>query len=77
MTSEFLGKKYGGCHSLVAAHPSVICSEWATPLYTSLQLTFLLYQAAGCRQQNPCSVIHCGSGALGSIPGLLVLARQH
>ena len=25
-------------------------------------------------QHNPCSLIQCGSGALGSIPGLLVLA---
>ena len=31
MTSDFRGKKLGGCHSLVGAHPSVIFSELATP----------------------------------------------
>ena len=45
MTSELLGEKLGGCHSLVAAQPSVICSELATPLNTSLKLTVLLYHA--------------------------------
>ena len=32
MTSEFLGKKLGDCHSLVGARPSVIFSELANPL---------------------------------------------
>ena len=30
MTSDFRGKKPGGCHSLVGAHPLVIFSELAT-----------------------------------------------